>query len=486
MHGFSLGFERNEPSKTSISKWSLVGILLLMWLGSLACQETSAQESPSSSAVSVAAPAASLHPIDGFLQPLWNAAGTSQPVPCSDEVFIRRVTLDLVGRGPSWEETKDFLANPDRAQVIDRLLESREFSNHWSELWAGHLVGDDTTVEKQTLQQWLFESIEKREAYDAIATELIAAEGDSAFDGAVNFLVARAEEPAIPVSRIFLGIRLDCARCHDHPFDRWTEDDYREFTRFFNDLERTEVSSGNIRLSDPIRGESEEEAPKFLTGAQPRTGRWRSELAFFMTRSKPFARNFANRLWYHMFGVGIVDPVDDFNAQNPPISVELLEWLATEARQSNFDLRHMLRLICTSEAYQASAVSTSATTNSDAVRRFAVHSIKPLTAEQWYDSMQIAFGDRQELGERDDFARMFRGEMDSAQLGTTWAYRETLFGLLERLAADSTLPTNDIDELFLRVLSRRPSEQERELFANRPMSEIAFALLHSHEFAFVP
>ena len=428
---------------------------------------------------------AQLGPIDQRLMPVWAEANLAPAPRCDDATFVRRVSLDLIGRGPTLAETEAFLAEPNREALVDRLLASPDFAAHWAELWAGHLFGDDRSTERLTIQMWLEESFERREPFDRLVTELIAAEGESAFEAPVNFLLARGDEPAIPVSRLFLGVRLDCARCHDHPFDRWTQEDFREFSRFFEGLERSEVSPGNTRLSEPTRS-GDEPAPRFLTGAQPKTGRWRAELAYFLTRSKPFARNFANRIWYHLFGIGIVDPPDDVHAENPAIAPELLEWLATEARRTEFDPRHLIRLICASRAYQARTADPNDPHAADARRRFAARSIKPLTAEQWYDSMTVALDTTSRLDERVEFARQFRGEMDGSRLGATWEYSETLGGLLERLAADTSPPTDDHEELFLRLLARRPTDEERERFRRRSAGDVVFVLLHSHEFSFVP
>ncbi len=469
--------ERGAGNRSGTNRASCVAIALLLllacgrWPMSIAAQETGL--------------AASLGPIDQRLVAIWSDANLAPAPLCDDSTFIRRVSLDLIGRAPSLSETEAFLVDPNRAALVDRLLASPEFAAHWAELWSGNLFGDDRSTERLAIQQWLEESFQSRVPFDRIVTDLIAAEGESAFEAPVNFLLARGDEPAIPVSRLFLGVRLDCARCHDHPFDRWTQEDFREFSRFFEGLEQSEVSPGNRRLRDPARS-ADEQAPRFLTGAKPKTGRWRAELAYFLTRSKPFARNFANRIWYHLFGIGIVDPPDDVHAENPAIAPELLDWLADEARHTEFDPRHLIRLICASRAYQARTADPNDPRASEGLRRFAVRSIKPLTAEQWYDSMAVALDASSSLDERADFARRFRGEMSGSRLGATWEYSETLGGLLERLAADTTAPTDDRSELFLRFLSRRPTEAELDRFRRRSPEDIVFVLLHSHEFSFVP
>src|SRR4029078_4382218 len=171
--------------------------------------------------------------------------------------------------------------------------------------------------------------------FDKIATELVAASGLSSVEGAVNFILHNSVDPAIKISRTFLGIRLDCARCHDHPFDRWTQKDYEDMARFFAPLQKEEQMAGNTGVRDN-RNRAAGVNPRFLPGAQPVTARWREDLAYFITTSKPFARTFANRLWCHFRARGIVDPRDDFNLKNNPSVPTLLDFLADEAVKGKF------------------------------------------------------------------------------------------------------------------------------------------------------
>ena len=284
--------------------------------------------------------------VDAILKSAWSEANI-QPAPnCSDEQYLRRITLDLAGRIPTVEERTAFLANPDRQAVVEGLLSSAEFPLFWGELWTTQLFGyEDNNADRDTLAQWLHEQFRTSRPYDQIVEELLTSTGESAFDGPVNFLLRYPDEPVVKVSRAFLGVRLDCARCHDHPFDRWTQTDFKRMNRFFEATERQDVSASNVRLVDVVRDVSAEERPRFLTGAEPRTTQWRAEFALFLTRSRPFARNFANRMWYHFLGRGIVHPVDDVNASNPASVPALLEALADEAQMHKFDIRQMIRLI---------------------------------------------------------------------------------------------------------------------------------------------
>jgi hypothetical protein len=421
--------------------------------------------------------------VDAILSSAWIESNI-QPAPiCSDEQFLRRITLDLAGRIPTVEEREAFLANPDRQAAVELLLSSSEFPLFWGELWTTQLFGyEDNNADRETLAQWLQEQFRTNRPYDQIVEELLTSTGESAFDGPVNFLLRYPDEPVVKVSRAFLGVRLDCARCHDHPFDRWTQTDFQRMNRFFSAMERQDVSASNVRLVDVVRDVSPEERPRFLTGAEPRTTQWRAEFALFLTRSRPFARNFANRLWYHFLGRGIVHPVDDVNSTNPASVPALLEALADETRAQNFDVRQMIRLICSSQAYQRESSGS----KNDQTRQqlFAVRTIKPLTPEQWYESMCIATGRPSKASERDELVRVFLGDDLNSDYSATWDYRETVQGLMSRLVAPVKPPSRTIEELFVRFLGRMPTSAELEKCSDRSLDEVSFALLHSSEFAF--
>lgn len=421
--------------------------------------------------------------IDDLLRTVWHEQQI-QPAPaCSNEQFLRRVTLDLVGRIPTVDERTAFLANPNRAAAIDRLLASDEFTRFFAEVWTTQLYGyADDNGDRDTLAQWIEKQLRAERPYDEIVEELITSTGESAFDGPVNFLLRYSDDPVVKVSRAFLGVRLDCARCHDHPFDRWTQDDFTRMSRFFEAMEVEYLQSGNMRLNDVVREVEPDQKPRFLTGAEPRTTQWRAEFSLFLTRSRPFARNFANRLWYHLLGRGIVHPVDDVNVSNPAAVPELLEWLADESLASNYDMRHMVRLICNSQAYQAQ--STASLGDAERQRLFAVRTVKPLTPEQWYASMCIATDRSFDNEERDEFVRTFYGDALDGDFSSSWEYRETVQGIMSRLVGEIDSPSAGTDELFVRYLGRSPTSAEVEILTGHSASETAFVLLHSSEFAF--
>ena len=421
--------------------------------------------------------------VDTLLAEKWEEMSLRPAPLVNDAEFLRRLSLDLIGRVPRVDELRSFLAKPDRTAKIDELLSSAEFPRFWSEVWTSMLNGYASAFDSQrdALRFWLEKKFRENAPFDRIAAELVSASGTSSVDGSVNFILHNSVEPAIKVSRAFLGIRLDCARCHDHPFDRWTQKDYEDMARFFVLLQKDVVNAGSTKVRDNpdlARGAK----PRFLTGAQPVTSRWREDLAYFITTSKPFARAFGNRLWYHFMGRGIVDPPDDFNLKNRPSVPKLLEFLADETAARKFDLRSMIRLLCASDAYRRSSHRAPRDPKMEAV--FACRGLKPLTAEQLFDSLASALDARELQNRRGMFLRTFVGRSLGEDFSNVWRYRETVQDVMTKLTLDLKAPEGSLDELYLRLLSRAPSARERELCRGRAPADVVFALANSNEFYF--
>jgi hypothetical protein len=364
-------------------------------------------------------------------------------------------------------------------------LASGEFARSWSDIWTASWVGyaEAPGSDREVLRPWLEATIGNGVPYDQIVSQLIAATGDSAVNGPATFLARHPDDEVSQVSRLFLGVRLGCARCHDHPFDRWTKTDYEHFARFFQATERQEVTAGNVRLVNLQPPSDPGQRPRFLTGAEPRTTQWRDELALFVTRSKPFARTFGNRLWYHLFGRGIVHPPDDRSEQNAPSIPRLYEYLGERAREERFVLRPLVREICGSRAYQLSSVSPRP--DPIAESSFAYRIIKPLTPEQMYDSIMTGLNRPLDRIERREWIRRAISSVVDEDFSRTWEYQDTVQSLLDRLTQLDELPRDwSIAESFERLLGRSPTATERDKFAARPPDELVFALIHSNEFAF--
>lgn len=430
-------------------------------------------------------PAGSDGDVDAILAKAWREAGIEPAPLCSDDEFLRRVSLDLIGRIPTRDELHRFRQNSDRRLVIDQLLAGDEFPRFWSEVWTATWHGYSVQLgsDREVMRGWLETAFRSDVPYDQLVERMLTATGSSAFDGPTNFLVRHQEEPAVRVCRLFLGVRLDCARCHDHPFDRWTQQDFELMSRFFQSVDRQEVSAGNIRIvSLPHSVSSDDERPQFLTGARPRTRQWRNELSLFVVRSKPFARTYANRMWYHFFARGIVDPVDDFNRENPPSVPELMAFLSDQAREMQFQIRPMIRLICNSQAYQRK--SEHRATSDRHIELFATRLVKPMTAEQVFDSRAIAVGTRPTDGQRLEFIRQAVGDSLEEDFSTTWDYRETVQQVIQRLSEQLPVPSMSVTELYERILSRPPTPAEQARCAGQTPEDIVFALVNSNDFFF--
>jgi hypothetical protein len=340
--------------------------------------------------------------------------------PCTDSVFIRRVYLDLLGMTPSADEVRAFLADTrsdKRARLIDALLDRPEFADFWAVKWSDVLRNEEKTLDKKGVQafhHWIRESIADNKPLNEFAREIVSARGSSYGVPATNFYrslrdpAARAEA----AGQVFLGIRLQCARCHNHPFDQWTQDDYHSLTAFFAridyrivennrkdrldghefDGEQIVFQTRDGETKNPRTGEVMR--PRFLGSAKPQSaeGDRLAELADWIADPKNpfFARTQVNRVWHHLFGRGIVDPLDDFRASNPPVNGPLLEALARDFAEHRFDLRYMIRTIMNSRTYQASAMPNDTNRTDDS--NFSHAAIRPLQAEQLLDSFANVAG----------------------------------------------------------------------------------------------
>ena len=296
---------------------------------------------------------------------------------CDDATFLRRAWLDLVGLAPPAEEVRRFLADAapgKRAAAVDALLARKEFSELWvmkfAELLQMRTDENNRIPYKATLLyfHWLEEQIARNVPFDRVVRELLSVSGGTFRSPAANYYQVERDtlKVAENVAQVFLGMRIQCAQCHNHPFDRWTMDDYYGFAAFFSQVGRKNgedpretivYDSRGGEVSHPVGGRVM--APKFLGGATPdvATRDRRAVLAEWLTaRDNPwFARNLVNLVWAHFFGVGIVDPVDDVRVSNPPSNPGLLGEMARRFVESDYDFKALVRAIVTSQAYQRAA-----------------------------------------------------------------------------------------------------------------------------------
>jgi len=324
---------------------------------------------------------------------------------CSDEEFVRRVYLDVIGLLPTVKDVQVFLADKSpkkRAKLIDTLLTRPEFAKFWALKWGDLLrltngqVGGDGV---HKYYRWIERSFAKNMPYDQFARELLTAVGSTYQNPAANFYRTSKDtnDCVETVSQIFLGARLQCAKCHNHPFERWTQDNYYGMAAFFNRLQRKTGGRPN-------------EMFVYMTKAgevtQPRTGQkmkpwlplqgdvdkpndFDRRITFVDWLTKPnnpfFAKIEANRIWYHLLGRGIVDPPDDFRDSNPPSNGALLDALAKDFVQKKYDRKHVIRTILNSRAYQASFRPNQF--NKDDTKYFSHYQPRLLSAEQLLDAI---------------------------------------------------------------------------------------------------
>lgn len=293
---------------------------------------------------------------------------------CSDDEFLRRATIDITGLLPTEEEASAFLSSTEsdkRDRWVDSLLERKEFSEIWAMKWADLLMiksKNDVSYKAAYLyNNWLTNKIASNTPIDQIVRELLTATGGTFENPATNFYQVELARLKLAenVAQTFMGIRTQCAQCHNHPFDRWTMHDYYGFAAFFSQVGRKQgedyrqlliFNSGSGEVNHPVGGAVVQ--PKFLGGVTPdANGKDRREvLANWITSTENpyFSKSIANRIWAHFTGVGIVNPVDDFRASNPPSNPELLDELAKRLVEYQFDTKRLVRDICNSKTYQRS------------------------------------------------------------------------------------------------------------------------------------
>jgi hypothetical protein len=296
---------------------------------------------------------------------------------CDDATFLRRVSIDICGRIPSIQETEAFLADKDpskRERLIDRLLDSPEYGDYFANKWASILrikrAGDSSVRANYAFHGWIRRAFIDNMPYDVFAREVLAAAGEVGENPAVTWYrsVRTINEQVEDTAQLFLGLRIQCARCHHHPFEKWSQQDYYGFSAFFSRVgrkpgmepneERIFHQRGDASAANPKTGQAvpptglDAKPPKLTAEDDPRHAMvdWMADPG-----NKFFAYALVNRYWKHFFGRGIVDPEDDMRVTNPASNPELLEKLAQNFIASKFDLKDLVRTICRSSVYQLSS-----------------------------------------------------------------------------------------------------------------------------------
>jgi hypothetical protein len=350
--------------------------------------------------------------IDGLVWKKLEELGIPPSKPASDEEFLRRVFLDVIGTLPAPEEARRFLTDerPDkRARLVDELLERPEYADFWALKWADILRVDRQALKAKgayAFYQWLKESIQKNQPYDAFVREILTAQGSSARFGPSNFYLAlgTSEQVSSTVSQLFLGVRIECAKCHHHPFDRWGQDDFYAMAGFFGRVERRGEGEGaDIRVGPPAEVKNPrsgrvvaphplgEAGPLGEPGPAPASAGSledpRDRLAGWMTSPKNrwFSRAISNRVWAHFLGRGLIEPVDDLRETNPASNGPLLAALARYLAEEKFNLKQLIRAITGSQVYQLSSAPEPGNEKED--QNFSHATLKPLAAEVLLDAV---------------------------------------------------------------------------------------------------
>jgi WD40 repeat protein/mono/diheme cytochrome c family protein len=332
--------------------------------------------------------------IDELVAGKWKRMKIRPSEPCSDSEFLRRVYLDLTGLPPTADEVRAFLAdNRDtkvkREAVVDRLIGSPEFVDFWTNKWADLLQVNRKFLEVEgavAFRNWIRQQVAANTPYDQFVRTIVTASGSNKENPAASYFKILRDPAAIMenTTQLFLAVRFNCNKCHDHPFERWTQDQYYETSAFFaqvglkadpagggRQVGGTAVESGKPIYEvvfDQKEGEIKHErtgqvaAPKFpyqVSFKAPEKATRRQEIAYWLTSPENpyFARSYVNRLWGYLLGVGIIEPIDDIRAGNPPTNPELLDYLGSEFVKSGFNVRHVMRLITTSRTYQLSVAT---------------------------------------------------------------------------------------------------------------------------------
>jgi hypothetical protein len=481
----------------------------------------------------------------------------------SDSMFLRRAYLDLLGLPPSAVQARRFLEDnraDKRARLIDELLERPEFADWWALKWSDLLRNEEKQLDRKGVKvfhDWIRGSIAANKPLNEFARELIAARGSTYTEPPANYYRALREPDtrAEATAEVFLGLRMQCARCHNHPFDNWSQQDYHRLTAFFvrikyqivensrkDKLDSHEFVGDQLVLMekkgehlDPVTKKPLE--PRFLGAATPALGpeddRLQVLAAWVADPANPFfARAQANRLWYFLFGRGIVDPEDDFRLSNPPVNPELLDALSKDFVEHKFDVKHLIRTIMNSRTYQLSSQPNE--TNADDVANFSHALIRSLQAESLLDGISQATGVSpafdgfppgmragqlpgagtplrgKTAGDADRFMRLFGKPERLLSCSCERSEDTTLAQALQMLTGKLlntaiSQPGNRLgemlkagnsngdilDELYLSTVSRLPTRGEKEALLarmelaadrRRGLEDVLWALLNSKEF----
>lgn len=475
-----------------------------------------------------------------------------------DAEWIRRVYLDIVGHIPPGEAVEAFLADKDKAKrskVIETLLDDPAYVRNWTTIWTNLSIGRQTPrrVSRVGMQKFYREAFAKNRPWKEIVFDIVSAEGHFEENGAVNFLLAQMTMPDEQVqataktTRLFLGMQVQCTQCHNHPFNDWKQDQFWQFNSFFRQARKIDH-----RKYDPKTGRQEDDYSElvfedfsgpvyfekrnglmqvayptfFEQKVEPGEGVNRREaLAKLMTEGETplIARAMVNRMWGHFFGFGFTKPVDDMGPHNPPSHPELLDRLSAEFVKSGYDLKQLIRWIANCEAYNLTSRSGKKNESDNPLAGetplFSKVYLKPLEAEQLYDSLIIATNahksgrssweqaDQQRAqwmqqfvvafgNDENEESTTFNGTIPQALMMMNGELVQSALSAkkgsyLETVLAERSSDVQKVQKLYLTALSRTPSKRElsaaQKLLKTNPdklaaYQDLFWALLNSNEF----
>ena len=481
---------------------------------------------------------------------------------CDDETFLRRVTLDLAGRVPTVDEYRAFMADASvdkRRQKIDELISDDAFADLWTTIWAeqlrvmgGNYAPVGTHIKAaDAFYEWIRTQLRNDRPLNEFVSEMVSASGSNLINGPANLYTMLVHGPrfeskafAADFSQVFLGVQIQCAECHNHPFDRWTMGDYYSFVSFFTGMKRKPgVEPREQRIyydtaAPPARHLIDQRPmPARTLGAiEPveHDGDPRRALADWLTspQNEMFSRNLANRIWAQLLGRGIIEPVDDVRVSNPPVNGPLLDALSQHLVESKFGLRSLVRDICNSRVYQLSAEPNSS--NERDSRQFSHARLRRLRADVLMDSVVTATGvprnfsgfpagtraidvyprvsgdtSGPHFGDQffETFGRSSRNTICACEtkkeptlsqtlhmaVGSTVQPRIGAGGRIKQLVEKNEFSGPVIEDLFIMALSRRPTSSEMEALQQLVVDaqkdpaiyeDILWGLLNSTEFVF--
>ncbi len=447
--------------------------------------------------------------IDRLISRSWQENQITPAARSDDAEFCRRVWFDLAGVAPPVAEVRSFLKDNSvdkRETLIDRLLASPHHASHMAATWNDLLLpADAQTIDQRqnilALQNWLRDQFIDNTPYDYFVASFLTA-GGAANRGPAIFYTTRQVEPkkiAAATSRIFLGVQLHCAECHDHPFDHWTQEDFWGYTAFFGQLARSDeqMNTGGLIIDQPSGEVTMPDSDEIVAPRYPGvtelpeedvTNNRRRQLTIWMASrdNDYFARAAVNRVWGHMFGRGLVDPVDAMDKDNPPSHQELLDFLTRYFIDHRFNMRTLIMTIARSDTYQLSSAYDSA--NRPSQDFFAVMNVKTLTARQFYDSIQQNVLRQPSAStanaidfQREQFINRMKtsdtsprdyphgvmqalGVMNGPEIRRAVNIQQS--GLLASLEAPFFDDDERIDAIFLAILSRFPDQNESKRVAD--------------------